>query len=335
MRARPHCRKVELKAIVWTAYGPPGVLRPGEVPQPEPAEHDFLVQVRAATVTAGDAELRRSDRWNLLSVPLRLFFGVLRPRGIRIPGQELAGEVVGKGSGVTRFEIGDRVTAHNGFRVGGYAQFAVVSENGMVVEIPDGVSYDEAAPLPTAGLYGLYFVRQGDLRPGQSVLVNGGGGSIGSYAIQLAKASGADVTGVDRADKSDFMRDLGADHVIDFNREDFTRRGDSFDVVLDVVDKTTFRRVAKCLKPGGLYLHTNVSLTRWVERWFTPHRAGRHTEFVTDPGDSDDLTSLVELVRTGRLRSVVDRRYPLEEAVQAHEYAETDLKRGHIILTPT
>ncbi len=167
-------------------------------------------------MTAGDIELRQFAFRNILAVPLRLYFGVFRPRGQRILGQELAGEVAAVGNDVSRFQVGDRVFAHTGFRFGGYGEQASLPERGMVARIPEGVSYEEAATIPTAGLYGLYVLRQANIKPGASVLILGGGGAIGSYALQLAKAAGASVTVVDRGDKAAYVTDLGADHFIDY-----------------------------------------------------------------------------------------------------------------------
>lgn len=321
-----------MRAIVWTAYGPPDVLQLRDVEQPVPGDDELLIRVKATTVTAGEVELRSFRFFSVLTVPLRLFFGVFKPRGQRIPGQELAGEVVAVGENVTRFKVGDRICAHAGLRFGGYAEYATLPERGMIVRIPDGLSYEEAATLPTAGLYARYFVQRGDPGPGQSVLVNGGGGSIGSFAIQLAKKTGAEVTALDRTDKLEFMTSLGADHVIDYTQEDFSERARSFDLILDVVDKSWFRRAVCALKPGGVYLHSNVSLLRFIQTKLTRDRNDRTAGFVTDGNDREGLADLAEMLSSGELKCVIDRTYPLNEIAFAHEYAETGDKRGHIVI---
>lgn len=321
-----------MKAVVWTAYGPPDVLQLRDVARPVPRDHELLVAVRATTVTAGEVEMRRFRFWSILTVPLRLYFGIFRPRGERIPGQEFAGDVVAVGNAVTRFEVGDRVCAHAGFGFGGYAEYATVGENGIVASIPEGVSFEDAATLPTAGLYGNYFVTRAAPRRGQSVLVNGGGGSIGSYAIQLARRAGAEVTAVDRTDKLEFMTSLGAAHVIDYTEKDFTKNRDAYDLILDVVDKNNFHRAAPSLKPGGLYLHSNLSLFRLIQGKFSRHRRHRRSRFVSEGESRQALTTLLGMVANGELEVAIDRRYPLEETAAAHEYAETGQKRGHIVI---
>ncbi len=322
-----------MKAIVWTAYGGPDVLQLREVDQPNPGDTDVLIRVKATTVTAGEVEMRRFRFFSVLTIPLRLFFGVFKPRGERILGQELAGEVVAIGSGVTKFDVGDRVCAHAGLRFGGYAEYAALPEKSLMVDIPENVSYEQAATLPTAGLYARYFVERGRLDSGQSVLVIGGGGSIGSFTIQLAKKAGAEVTAVDRGDKLDFMASLGADHVIDFMEEDFSRRTDSFDTIFDVIDKSWYTRAAKSLKSGGVYLHSNVSLFRLIQTKLARKRGGRTSGFVADGNDREGLEVLLSLVEKGDLEVAIDSVYSLEEMATAHTYAETGDKLGHIVIS--
>ncbi|HEX6220871.1 MAG TPA: NAD(P)-dependent alcohol dehydrogenase [Acidimicrobiia bacterium] len=322
-----------MKAVVWTAYGPPEVLEVRQVEEPIPGDHDILVKVRASSVTAGDVELRRSTSMGALVVPLRLFLGVFRPRGTRIPGQELAGDVVAVGSEVTDFQVGDRVCGHSGFRFGGNAEYATLPQSGMVARIPDGVSYEEATTLPTAGLYGLYFSRQADIRPGQTVLVNGGAGSIGSYAIQMALAAGARVTAVDRGDKGEFLTDLGVDEVIDYRTRDFATNVDVYDAILDVIDKSSFPVAATSLKPGGIYLHSDISPLAALRRRLFRASGGRRSEFVAGREDADDLEYLLAKVSAGEIRSVIDHTFRLDDIVEAHRYAESGDKRGHVVVT--
>ena len=318
--------------MVWTAYGPPDVLRLAEVDDPAPGDGDVLIAVRATTVNAGDIEIRRFAFRNVLTIPLRLFFGIRKPRKGKTLGQEVAGEVVAVGKDVSRFQVGDRVFAHMGLRFGGYAEFAVVPERGQIAPIPEGVSYENAATIPTAGMYAQYFIREAAIVRGQSVLVNGGGGAIGSYTIQLAKLAGAEVTGVDRTEKLDLMTRLGADSVIDFTKEDFTERAGEFDLILDVVDKSWFHRAAPALRPGGRYLHSNISLLRAIQTRWSPHRRGRSAKFVSEGNDDSAMEHFADMIRSGQIEAVIDRRYPLAEIVSAHEYAESGLKQGHIVI---
>lgn len=321
-----------MKAVVWTAYGPPDVLQLREVARPVPRDHGLLVAVRSTTVTAGEVELRRFRFWSVVTVPLRLYIGLFRPRGERIPGQEFAGDVVAVGDAVTRFEVGDRVCAHAGFGFGGYGEYATVGESGTVASIPEGVSYEDATTLPTAGLYANHFVTRAAPGPGQSVLINGGGGSIGSFAIQLARRTGAEVTAVDRTDKLAIMTSLGANHVIDYTERDFTKNLSAYDSILDVVDKSNFHRAAPSLKPGGTYLHSNLSLFRLLQSKLSRYRRDRHSRYVSEGETRDALNSLLGMVANGELEVAIDRRYALEEIADAHEYAETGQKRGHIVI---
>ena len=268
----------------------------------------------------------------VLAIPLRLAFGVKRPRGTRVLGQELAGDVVSVGKGVTRFEVGDRVFAHSGLRFGGNAEYATLPDDGMVAPIPKGVGYEEAATLPTAGLYGLYFTRQADVTPGQLVLVNGGAGSIGTYAIQLALAAGAGVDAADRADKAGFLHDLGVSEVIDYQTDDFTRHSNSYELILDVIDKSSFPAAAPALVPGGTYLHSNLSPMAALRRRFYRAPDGRSSSFVAGKNEVLDLDYLASLVAAGELRSVIDRTFHLDDIVEAHRYAESGDKKGHVVV---
>lgn len=321
-----------MKTVVWSAYGGPEVLQVRQVPRPEPGPGELLVRVRATTVSAGDVELRASAFRSALTVPLRLMFGIVRPRGNRVLGQELAGDVVSVESDVDRFSVGDKVCAHMGLRFGGYSEFATVPQGSMVERIPEGVSYEEAATVPTAGMYAFYFVRQARIDDGASVLVNGAGGSIGTYTIQMAKAAGAVVTGVDRREKEGLIRSLGADHFMDYSAEDFTVRQDEYDRIMDVVDKTSFPRAAPALKPGGTYLHTSTSLTEAITRRLFTGGEGRQAVFVRDPQDRDAMAAVLAKLASGELRSVIDRRFSLDELAEAHRYAETGVKQGHIVI---
>ncbi len=322
-----------MRAAVWKSYGGPDSFVISDLPRPVPKAGEVLIRVRATTVTAGEVEMRTFAFRNILAIPLRLFFGVFRPRGNRVLGQELAGEIVTVGSEVTTFQPGDRVFAQTGFRFGGQAEFACQPASGMVAPIPDSVGYEEAATLPTGGQYALYFTRLVDIRPGMTVLINGGAGSIGSFAIQLAKRRGARVIAVDRGDKGDFMRDLGAEETIDYEKEEFTQRVDAYDLILDVIDKTSYRRAVRSLKPGGTYLHTDLSLTGAIRRKFVKSTGGRSAQMVPGEARQGDLVQLAEMVESGDLRVVIDRTFELDDIVAAHRYADSGEKRGQLVVT--
>ncbi len=248
-----------MKAVTWNEYGPPEVLKLKDVPKPIPKEDEVLIKIHASTVTLGDCEIRSNQFVMLYRIMLRLYFGIIRPRE-SILGQELAGEVVEIGSNVSNFKVGDKVLATPGMKFGGYAQFVTLKSDrteGVLTIIPKVLSFEEAAALPVGALEALNFVGNSHLKKGESILVNGAGGSIGTMAIQLAKYHGAVVTAVDRADKLDFLMNVGADHVIDYMSQDYTRLGQKYDVILDVVGKGHYGRSVKCLKSGGRYMIAN------------------------------------------------------------------------------
>lgn len=322
-----------MKAVIWTAYGPPEVLQLREIEKPVPGDNEVLVKIHATTVTAGELQMRRMDVPLMPRLLFRIYLGIGKPTRVTILGQELAGEIESVGKGVTRFSPGDRVVAATGLRLGAYAEYKTLPERSMIARFPPEAPFEEAATVPVAGQYAHYFVSQAGIRPGQSVLINGAAGSIGSYAVQLAKRAGAEVTGVDSADKLDFLLALGADHAIDYTSEDFTRNVGAYDVIMDPIDKASFSRVRPALRPGGLFLHSNLSALR---PWRGARRSGadgKRAEFVADKSDPADLVSLTGLLAAGELKAIIDRRYPLEQAAEAHRYAETDRKKGHIVLT--
>jgi NADPH:quinone reductase-like Zn-dependent oxidoreductase len=251
-----------MKAIVWTRYGPPDVLQLREVEKPTPKEDQVLVKIHATTVTAGDCELRSLKLPLLIALPLRIWIGFRKPKPNTIPGTELAGEIEAVGQDVTRFTVGDQVFGSAGIGLGANAQYICLPaepgemEGGVAIK-PANMTYEEAATVPFGGRDALHFLRLGNIQIGQKILINGAGGSIGTFAVQLAKYYGAEVTAVDSTAKLDMLRSLGADQVIDYTREDFTKMGEIYDVIFDVVGKISFSRGNKCIKPDGTYLLAN------------------------------------------------------------------------------
>jgi NADPH:quinone reductase-like Zn-dependent oxidoreductase len=323
-----------MKAIICTAYGPPDVLKLTDVEKPVPADDEVLIRIAATTVTAGDCEIRGFNVPLWLWLPMRLFMGISRPR--KILGQELAGEVEAMGKDVTRFRVGDRVFATTGITLGAYAEYiclpAEPGEGGLAA-IPAGMTFEQAAAIPVGGLEALHFIRLGDIQPGEKVLINGAGGSIGTIAVQLAKRAGAEVTAVDSAEKFDMLRALGADHVVDYTGEDFTQSGQTYDVILDVVGKSPFSRSLSSLNPNGRYLLANPKLLQMIRGLLISATGDKKVIFGSASHSSEDLIHLGGLVETGKLKVVVDRRYPLEGMAEAHRYVETGRKKGNVVIT--
>lgn len=324
-----------MKAMIWTAYGPPEVLQLREVPKPVPKEGDLLIRVRATSVTAGDCETRGMKFAPWLSVPMRAFVGITRPTRRTILGQELAGEVEAVGSAVTRFKPGDPVFASTGFNFGGYAEYAALPEkpgDGLVALRPEGLSFEEAAAVPTAGLEALHFLREGRLQPGQHLLINGAGGSIGTFGVQLAKRAGLEVTAVDSGEKLAMVGELGADHVVDYRQEDFTRRGETYDAIFDVAGTSDFERSMAALNPGGVYLLANPRFGHML-RGRGKQAGGKRVFSGAASGTVADLEYLAQLLVADELKVVIDRVYPLEELVEAHRYAESGAKKGNLVIS--
>ncbi|MFC2081239.1 NAD(P)-dependent alcohol dehydrogenase [Bacteroidota bacterium] len=321
-----------MKAIVWTKYGPPDVFEYDEVDKPAPKDNEVLIKVFAATVTAGDCELRRFDVSILYWLFARIAIGIRKPR-IKILGQELAGEIESVGKDVTQFKKGDPVFAATEMRFGAYAEYACLPGTYPIAIKPTNMSYEEAATIPTGGLNALHFLRKGNIQSGQKVLINGAGGSIGTYALQMAKSLGANVTCVDNTDKLDMLRSLGSDHVIDYTQEDFTRNGESYDIIIDVVGKTSFSRTVKSLNQNGHFILGNPRLLGIIRGLWISMTTGKKVISELASYKPEDLIFLKELIEEGKIRSVIDKRYPLEQTAEAHIYVEEGLKKGNVVIT--
>lgn len=325
-----------MKAIVWTAYGPADVLQLKEVEKPTPKEKEVLVKVYAATVTAGDCEMRSLKFPMLLGLPMRFYAGVIKPTRITILGQELAGEVEAVGKNVNRFKAGDQVFGTLGFGFGAYAEYTCIpedSEDGVLAIKPANMTFEEAAAVATGGLEALHFLRKGGIKMGQSILINGAGGSIGTFGVQLAKYYGAEVTAVDSAGKLDMLRSIGADHVIDYQKQDFTRSGKTYDIIFDVVGKSPYSRSIYSLKDNGFYLIANPNFRKMARGWFTSLVSSRRVILTPAGRNTEDLIFLKELIEAGKLKTIIDRRYKLEETAEAHRYVETGHKKGNVVIT--
>jgi len=327
-----------MKAIIWTKYGDPDGLQLQDVEKPTPKDNEVLIKIQATTVTAGDSEMRRLKLPLMLSFPFRLYVGLLRPKRIKILGQELAGEVEKAGKDIKLVKEGDQVFGTTGFSFGAYAEYICLNGNpnemqGALAIKPTNMTYEEAAALPTAGFEALHFLREANIQSGQKVLVFGAGGSIGTFSVQLAKYFGAEVTGVDSTVKMDMLRTIGADHVIDYTQEDFTKNGQTYDVIIDVVGKSSFSRRLRSLKQNGLYFLANAGLSHIILGIWTSMTSSRKVVIESAGQKREDLLFLKELAEAGKLKSVIDKCYPLEEIPEAHRYADTGQKKGNIAIT--
>ena len=324
-----------MRAIACTGYGPPEVLQLREVERPTPKDNEVLIRIHATTVTAADCEIRRFDFPGWVWLPLRLWFGLRRPRR-PVLGQELAGAIESAGKEVRSFTRGDQVFASTGVGLGAHAEYICLREQpegGALATMPANMSYEEAAAVPYGGREALQFLRKANIKAGQKLLVNGAGGSFGTFAVQLAKVFGAEVTAVDAIAKLDMLRVIGADHVVDYTQHDFTASGDTYDVIFDVIGKSPFVPSVRSLRPNGRYLLANPKLSQLVRGLWTSLTSNKKVIFGAASGTNEDLAFLRELIETGKLRSVIDRRYPLEQMAEAHRYAETGRKMGNLVIT--
>ena len=320
-----------MKAICFDEYGSPDVLELRTVEKPTPRDDEVLVQIHAATVTPGDCELRdmRFPFWVWL--PLRIYMGVLRPKR-PIIGMEFSGVIESVGKSVTQFQVGDSVFAGTGPRFGTYAEYRCQRASAAMAIKPESISHAEAATVSVGGLNALHYLREGQIQTGDEVLINGAAGCFGTYAIQLAKHFGAAVTGVDTTAKLETMRDLGADHVIDYTREDFTQRGLQYDLILDVAGTASYTSCLRSLKPRGRLVLANPKFWQMLRAPITSRFSDKSVSFRFSQDRVEDLDFLGELMSAGKLRAVIDRRYPLAEVAAAHRYVESGEKIGQVVI---
>ena len=327
-----------MKAIIWTKYGPPEVLQIMEVDKPTPKDNEVLVKIHATTVTAGDCEMRNLQFPFFLSIPIRIWVGITKPRENTIPGTELAGEIESVGKNVKAFKPGDQVYGAVGMHFGANAEYICMPEEpgeleGGITIKPANMSYEEAATVPFGGRDALHFLRLGNIQRGQKMLINGAGGSIGTFAVQIAKLMGAEVAAVDSAAKLDMLRAIGADQVIDYTREDFTQNGQIYDVIFDVVGTLSLARCEGSITENGTFLLANPARSQLIQAPWKRMTSGKKVITQTASGTVADLIYLRELIEAGKISTVIDRTYPLEQIVEAHKYVETGGKLGNLVIT--
>jgi NADPH:quinone reductase-like Zn-dependent oxidoreductase len=320
--------------MVATAYGSPEVLQLQEVEKPTPKDNELLIKVRASTVNAGDTRMRSFTVPPLFWLPARIALGFRKPKN-PIYGMELAGEVEAVGKNVRRFKAGDQVFASTlEAQFGAHAEYKCLPEDGAVAAKPQAMTYEEAATLPIGAQTALFFLKAANIQPGQKVLINGASGSVGTFAVQLAKYFGAEVTGVCSTSKLALVKALGADRVVDYTQEDFTKRGERYDIILDAAGTTTFSQCQGVLEPNGYYLHTVMPGAALQGLW-SAMTTGKHIVGGTAAPRAEALVFLKELSDAGWLKPVIDRCYPLEHVAEAHRYVEMGHKTGSVVIRVT
>ena len=321
-----------MKAIVCTKYGPPDVLQLKEVEKPTPKDNEILVKIKATTVTAGDIRVRSFTVPISFWLPARITLGFRHPKKA-ILGMELAGEVESVGKDVKLFKKGDQVFAASQAGFGAYAEYKCLPEDGPVSIKPYNITYQEAAAIPIGARTALYYLRKANIKSGQKVLVYGASGSVGTYAVQIAKFFGANVTGVCSTTNLELVKSLGADQVIDYTAEDFSTKGETYDVIFEAVNKSSFSGCMKSLKEDGTYLNTTIPLPGIQMLWTKLISGKKLFLSQNSPENSEALNFLKELVESGKLKVVIDRSYEFEEIVEAHKYVEKGHKKGNVIIT--
>jgi len=322
-----------MKAIVYTKYGSPDVLQLKEVEKPIPKDDEVLIKVHAAEATKTDCELRSFNfpvKWFWL--PLRITMGLIKPKK-QILGGYFAGEVESIGKNVSKFKKGDQIFGTTKLRMGAYGEYVCLPASYTLVSKPYNVSFEEAAAVPLGGLNALHFLRKANIRKGEKVLINGAGGSIGTFGVQIAKAMGAEVTAVDSTIKAEMLGRIGADHFFDYTKEDFTKSGQRYDVIFSMVAKSSYSKCVKALNPKGRYLMANPRISDMLRSILTSKFTDKTAIFVFAGEKEEELQALKEMIEGGKIKSVVDKIYSFEQAAEAHRRVETEQRLGVVVIS--
>jgi len=322
-----------MKAIVYTKYGAPDVLQVKEIEKPNPKDNEVLIQIHAAEATKADCELRSFNfpvKWFWL--PLRIMMGITKPKR-QVLGGYFAGEVESVGKDVSKFRKGDQVFGSAGLRMGAYGDFVCLPASYTIVPKPHNMSFEEAAAVPLGGLNALHFLRKAKIQDGDKVLVNGAGGSIGTFGVQIAKAMGAEVTAVDSTIKEKMLRRIGADHFFDYTTEDFTKSGETYDVIFDMVARSSYSACVKSLNPKGRYLMGNPRVSDMLRSVLTSTFTDKSAIFSFAGEKEEELLALKEMIETGKIKPIVDNIYSIDQAAEAHRRVETEQRLGIVVIS--
>jgi len=328
-----------MKSVVCTKYGPPEVLQIKEVEKPVPKNNEVLIRVHAASVNYGDLIARNfkdvtPSKFNmpmLLWIISKLVFGLRKPR-IKVLGSEFSGEIESIGVNVKKFKQGDKVFGYLGANMGAYAEYICLPETGCLAIKPENMTYNEAAAVSYGAIMALPLLKKVNLKPGQKILINGASGSIGSAAVQIAKHFGAEVTGICGTPRLEFVKTLGADKVIDYTKEDFTQNGEKYDVIFDILGKSSFSQNKNSLNENGIYLLASFKTKQLFQMLLTSISGGRKVICSIAPGSLNDLILVKELIEEGKIKTIIDKRFPLEQTAEAHRYVEEGNKKGSVVI---
>lgn len=321
-----------MRAIVYRKYGSPDVLHLENVDKPVPEDNEILIRVHAAEATKSDCEMRSFNfavKWFWL--PLRIMFGLFRPKKT-ILGGYFSGEVEAVGKGVTGFSNGDQIFGSAGFKFGAYAEYMCLPENSTIAPKPSNISFEEAAAVPLGALNAIHFLNKAKIKPGDSILINGAGGSIGTFAVQIAKAQGAIVTAVDSSIKEEMLRQIGADHFIDYKKQNFAKSGKTHDVLFSMVAGISFSECLSVLKPDGRLLLANPRIADMLRSLITNNFSTKNVDFAFAGETRQELLELKTMIETGIIHPVVDRVYPMDQAAEAHRTVESEQRLGTIVI---
>ncbi len=322
-----------MKAIVYTKYGSPDVLQVKEVEKPMPMNNEVLIKVYAAEATKADCELRSFNfpvKWFWL--PLRIAMGLKKPKR-QVLGGYFSGEVESVGEDVSKFMKGDQVFGSTQLRMGAYGEYVCLPVSYTIVLKPNNMSFEGAAAVPLGGLNALHYLRKANIQNGEKVLINGAGGSIGTFAVQIAKAMGAEVTAVDSTIKEEMLRRIGADHFFDYTKEAFTKSGQTYDVIFDMVARSSYSECVKALNPKGRYLMANPRLSDMLRSVLTSNFTDKTAIFAFAGEKEEELVALKAMIEEGKIKSIVDKIYTIDQAAEAHRRVETEQRLGSVVIS--